>query len=160
MSQARKQFVISVALGALLLLVATLALTAVGQPAMAAGEDGTRDSITPTSLSHSGVAQSLSAASGDGHKFANTGEELVVVANDYTETVTMTVQTGGTVGGLAIADVTVALTAGQTKLVGPFNRTIFNQPGGSDYNQVYLDFNAAVTGTVANSVTLAVYRVR
>ena len=159
MSQARKQLVISVGLGALLLLAAMLALM-VSQPVMAAGEDGTRDSITPTSLSHSGVAQSLSAASGDGHKFANTGEEIVVVTNDYTETVTMTVQTGGTVGGLAIADVDVALTAGQTKIVGPFNKTVFNQPGGSDYNQVYLDFNAAVTATVANSVTLAVYRVR
>lgn len=160
MNQERKQFALSVFLGALMLLLATLALTLFGQPTFAAGEDGTRDVITPTTMSASGVTQTLSAASGDGHKFTNMGEEFIVVANDYTATITLTVVTGGTVAGLDIEDVDVAISAGQTKLIGPFPKPVFNQPGGSDFNKVYLNWNAAVTGTVANSVTLAVYRLR
>lgn len=123
------------------------------------GEDGTRDIITPTNLSDAGVAMTLAAASGDGHKFPNTGRELVVVTNDYTATITLTVVTGGQVGGHDIDDVDVALTAGQTKMVGPFNTAIFSQHSGSDAGRVYLDWSAAVTGTVADSVTLAVFRI-
>lgn len=129
------------------------------QPAYAAGEDGTRNTITPTNILATGVTQSLSAASGDGHQFANTGEEVVIVDNDYTETITLTIVTGGTVGGLAIADVDVAVAAGATALAGPFDTAIFNQASGAAAGKVYLTFNAAVTGTVANSVTLNVYRV-
>lgn len=123
--------------------------------AHASGEDGTRDSITATPLANTGITESLSAASGDGHSFTNTGDEFVIVTNDYTDTVTMTVVTGGTIGGLAIADVDVAVAAGATAIVGPFQTGIFNQSSGD----IYLNWNAAVTSTVADSVTLAVFQV-
>lgn len=142
------------------ILLVVLLLPALVQPVAtrAAGEDGTRDVITPTVLSDAGTTMTLAAASGDGHKFPNTGRELVVVTNDYTATVTLTVVTGGTAGGIAISDVDISLTAGQSKIVGPFNTAIFNQPSGSDAGRIYLNWSAAVTGTAANSVTLNVYR--
>lgn len=152
---------------ALMVLFGTLGLLPAGDhqvdqaaaaPALSS-EDGTRDSITPTTLDDDGITQTLAAASGDGHKFTNGGREFVVVNNGYTATVTMTVVTGGSVDGHAIDDITVGLSAGQTKIVGPFRTSIFNQPSGSDAGQVYLNWNATVTGTVADSVTLAVYRI-
>ena len=149
----------------LCLLIGALLLLPTGniEPAQAAvpvlaGEDGTRDTITPTNLSASGVAQTLSAASGDGHKFSNTNRDILVVTNDYTDTVTLTIVTGGQVGGLDIDDIDISLTAGQTKMAGPFETTIFNQTSGSDAGKIYINFDAAVTGTVANSVTLSVFR--
>lgn len=142
------------------ILLVVLLLPALVQPVAtrAAGEDGTRDVITPTVLSDAGTTMTLAAASGDGHKFPNTGREFVVVTNSYTATVTLTVVTGGNAGGIAISDVDVSLTAGQSKIVGPFNTAIFNQPSGSDAGRIYLNWSAAVTGTAANSVTLNVYR--
>lgn len=141
-------------------LLAALLLPALVQPGItrAAGEDGTRDVITPTVISDAGTTMTLAAASGDGHKFPNTGREFVVVTNDYTATVTLTIITGGQAGGIAIDDVDVSLSAGASKIVGPFNPAIFNQNSGSDAGRIYLDWSAAVTGTVANSVTLNVYR--
>jgi hypothetical protein len=145
----KQKLVISILAALALLLVALL-------PLFASSEDGTRDSITATPLANTGVTESLSAASGDGHSFSNTGEEFIIVTNNYTDTVTMTVVTGGTIGGLAIADVDVALAAGATSIVGPFAEGIFNQTGTSD---IYINWNSAVTGTVADSVTLAVFQV-
>jgi hypothetical protein len=126
--------------------------------AYAAGENGVREVITPTNLAATGLTQALSAASGDGHQFANTGREVVIVNNGHSETITLTIVTGGTVGGLDIEDVDVAIDAGDTALVGPFETPIFNQTSGAAAGRVYLNWSAAVTGTVANSVTLNVYR--
>jgi hypothetical protein len=142
------KFAAGIILGALLIGLALYL------PARAAGEDGARDTITATTLENTGIAMTLAAASGDGHKFTNTGREFVIVTNDYTATVTMTVVTGGSVVGLAIADVDVAVAADATKIVGPFQTAVFNQ---ASTGEVYLDFDAAVTGTVASSVTLAVF---
>ncbi len=143
-----KRLLIVIGIGILLLALM------VSLPVFAASEDGTRDAITATPLANTGVTQSLSASSGDGHSFTNTGRQFILVTNDYTDTVTMTVVTGGTVSGLAIADVDVTLTAGQTKLVGPFSSSVFNQSSSTD---VYINFDSAVTGTVASSVTLAIF---
>jgi hypothetical protein len=122
-------------------------------------EDGTRDTITPVTIVDSAITQTLAAASGDGHKFRNNGREIIVVSNGYTATITMTIVTGGSVGGHSIDDVDVTLTVGATKMAGPFRTAIFNQPSGSDAGRIYLNWNATVTGTVADSVTLAVYTV-
>lgn len=138
-------------------IVCAIILLTLGSLVQAAGEDGTRDAITPTPMAVTGITVSLSAASGDGHSFLNTGDTFVMITNSYTDTITPTFVTPGQVGGLNIEDVSVAISAGQTKLIGPFAIGLFNQPSGSDKNRVYLNWNATVTGTVANSVTLAVF---
>lgn len=118
----------------------------------------TRGSLTATDLTPSGSTVSLSTANGDGHKFTNTNNEFVMVTNDYTATITMTIVTGGDIGGYDIDDVDVAVSASNSVLAGPFPTHIFNQTSGSDAGKVYLNWNATVTGTVANSVTVGVYK--
>lgn len=163
----KTRFCSSLGLALGLILIATMSLAGLGlwintAPAyaapMMASEDGTRDTITPTTVLNTGITQSLAAASGDGHKFSNTGNEFVLVANSTGSTITMTVVTGATVDDIAIADVDVAVDDGDTALVGPFATSIFNQTSGDDAGKVYLTWDAAVTGTTANSVTLAVYK--
>lgn len=128
--------------------------------AQAANEDGTRDIITPTTMSFEGITQTLAVASGDGHAFANTGETWIVIANAYTATITATFVTAREVDGLPVDDVEVVLTAGTTKIAGPFPTGVFNQTSGTYKNKVFLNWDTAVTATVANSVTLAGYVLR
>jgi hypothetical protein len=153
-----------VGLALVLALLIGLAVAAINQPAAYAApmltENGVRDTITPTAIAVTGTAQSLGNASGDGQKFANTGDDFILVANAYTATITLTVVTGGEVGSIPISDVDVAIAAGATELVGPFNKSIFDQPSGTDAGKIYLNWNTAVTGTVDASVTLAVYRLQ
>lgn len=129
------------------------------QPAQAAGEDGTRDTITPTNIAVTGSTVTLAASSGDGHKFTNNGRTWVQIYNTSGSTITATFITPATTGGIAIADVEVAVANNTTKIVGPFQVGLFNQPNGADRNKVYLNWSSAVTGTTANSVTLAAFAI-
>jgi hypothetical protein len=144
---------------ALLILVVSMLTLPTAIEVMAANEDNVRDVITPTNFSTLGITQSLSVASGDGHYFINTNNEIVIVENGYTATITLTVVTGGSVSSLDIEDVEMGISAGEIALIGPFPTAVFNQSISGEANRkVYLNFNSAVTGTVANSVTLNVYR--
>lgn len=75
----------------------------------------------------------------------NDGRIFIDVKNTGTTTMTVTAQTPGNVGGLAIAELvtTVGITSGD-QMVGPFPPAIFNQADGS----VYLDLSATVTTTI------------
>lgn len=129
------------------------------QPAQAAGENGTRDAITPTNIAVTGSTVTLAASSGDGHKFTNNGRTWVQIYNTTGSTITATFVTVASYDGIALADVDVAITTGATKIVGPFATGLFNQTTGSDKNMVYLNWSSAVTGTTANSVTLAAFSI-
>lgn len=63
----------------------------------------------------------------------NDGRIFMEVKNDDASSQTVTVPTPGDVDGLAIADLVVSLTAGQTKLIGPFAPGTFNQSDGLVY---------------------------
>lgn len=158
-----KQPIFAVIVAILLLAVALMALPQAG-PAQAApllsGENGTRDTITPTSLSYSGVAYSAGTASGDGQKFANTGQEFLYVANATGDTITLTIVTGGQFNGFEIDDVTVVIANSASKFIGPFDRSVFNQRVGSDTGKIYLNWNAAVTDTVADDVSMNIYKLQ
>lgn len=146
---------------AVLMLVAVVALgVAVALPLPEAGAAPllVRTTATVATIAPAGVTQSLGAANGDGHKFLNTGQEFVLITNSYTDTITATFVTPGTIGPVEIADLEVSLAAGATKLIGPFLTGVFNQPSGTDKNRVYLNWNSEVTGTVASSVTFQVYK--
>lgn len=131
-----------------------------GAAPMGAGEDGTRDIITPTLLTFNGIARTLSVASGDGHKFANNGETFVEISNAYSAAITATFVTPGSLNGIPLADIDVGVGVGATKIVGPFPIAAFNQPSGSDKGKVYINWSTNITGTPANSVTLAAYKLR
>lgn len=127
---------------------------------MLSGEDGTRDTITVTDVINTGITHTLTlTASGDGNKFVNTGKTILFVNNGYTATITATIVTPGTVGGLAIADVVIPIAASTQFVAGPFVTGIFNQGSGTDRNRTYVNWNTVVTGTVADNVTVRVYEV-
>lgn len=151
------------ALAILILAVALGALTAIGAPVANAaplGVGGTRAALTVTQITRSGLTETLYTADGDGHKFSNNGSVWVKVKNDYTSTITATFVTPGTVDGLSIADLDIAVPAGSNRLVGPFPPSQYNNSSGSDAGKVYLNWNTAVTGSVASSVTVGAWRVQ
>lgn len=111
-----------------------------------------RTDLTITNLDDSGVAVGAgTAGTVDGASFRNSGREFLVLKNSGVGAHTVTVQTGSTRGDLAVAERTVALAAGQEKLVGPFSADIYNQRGLADHGKVFVDYDAT-PGEVAASV--------
>ena len=106
-----------------------------------------RQTLTPQQLSRSGITPSFTAAHVDGHKMANGGTEYLHVKTGDTATV-VTIQTPGTVDGLAVAERTISIGTSSERLIGPFPRQTYNQ--GSE--EVYVDLSAIT------NVTLAAFR--
>lgn len=126
------------------------------KPVLAAGEDGTRDTITPTLTTYTGTARTLSAVSGDGNRFYNNGDTFLEVYNGYTATISATI-----VGRLSPTNsVTTAITAGSTYIFGPFNIRRFSQISAGNKNYVFINWDTNVTATVASSVTAAAFKLR
>lgn len=65
-------------------------------------------------------ADNGAAAGAAGDDFVNTGNELVVIKNANAGAVAVTVETPGTVDGMAVPDKVVNVPAGQTFIIGPF----------------------------------------
>lgn len=103
-----------------------------------------------TASPSSGQALGAAAVAAGGDQFLNDGDIILYFKNTNASSRTVTVATGGTIGGLAIADVTVALAQNEEKVVGPFDPRIFNDSSG--YVQL--------TYTAATDVTVAAIRVR
>lgn len=112
--------------------------------------------LTPTSITLAGVEETMTTSSGEGMQFVNNNATWVRIDNSYSETITATFITPREINGLPIEDLDVAVEAGEVMLSGPFPGDTFNNAG----NLVYIDFNAEVTGTVANSVTLGAFRLQ
>jgi len=104
-----------------------------------------RTAINYQQIARTGLEAVYAAAVADGAKFANDGRMFVDVVNDSASDVTVTVQTPGTVDGLAIAERTVVVTAGESRKIGPFQPNIYNQSDG----MVYMDYSAVTDVTVA-----------
>ncbi len=94
---------------------------------------------------NTGFTPTFSAANADGHSIVNDKDFLLAIRNAGVET-TVTIATPGTIGGLAIAEVTVVVpaTTGE-KWAGPFRGDIFNQASGA----VYVTFSSVASVTVA-----------
>lgn len=100
--------------------------------------------------SPAGITPAFTAVTVDGDAVAT--DVVLHVKNGGAAATDVTVVTGGTVDGLAVADVVVNIPAGQERLIGPFlNRDLYPQVGGPDAGRVY------VTYSVITSVTRAAY---
>ncbi len=104
-----------------------------------------RQSLSVQDIERSGLEPSYSSAAGDGHSFQNNGRVFVHVKNDDGSSKTITIQTPGTVDGLAVADRTVDIPAGEERMIGPFSPGQYNQ---SD-DTVYVDYSATTSVTIA-----------
>lgn len=107
-----------------------------------------RTALTVQTIVPAGLVVALAAANADGHKFLNRGDEYLEVVNGSAGSIDVTVQTGKTVGGRAVADDAVAVDAGDTAKIGPWDEDIYNQPSGADAGMVYVDFSDVADVTV------------
>lgn len=101
--------------------------------------------LTKTSVVRAGIScadAALTAADvANGNKFTNSiGRSFILARNSGVTTRTVTVDCPATVDGLAVADLTVSLTSGAEKLIGPFTAN-FHQP--SVTNIVYVSADHA-----------------
>jgi hypothetical protein len=102
-----------------------------------------RSALTVQTIARAGAVPSFAAANVDGNTFANDGNTFLEVANGAAAPINVTIQTPGTVDGLAVAELIVAVANGVTKRIGPFPPGIYNQSG-----EVYVDYSAVTTITV------------
>jgi hypothetical protein len=84
------------------------------------------------------------AAGAGGDSFPNDGKTVFVIRNGSGASITLTVVTPVTVDGLAVADLTATIGAGETRSVGPFPPAWYNDAGGS----VNVTYSAVTTVTV------------
>ena len=71
---------------------------------------------------------SLSAS--NNYKFRNDGRLFLYVTNGGGSDCDVTISTPGSEGGNAIADRVVVVTAGEDRMIGPFQPRLFNDPDG------------------------------
>lgn len=106
--------------------------------------------LTVQTASRSANGQSLAgvAAAGGGDTFVNTGQEILVVKNGGGAGITVTITTPATVDGLAVADLTATIAAGETRSIGPFPPSIYNDTGVNGGN-VSVGYSSVTSVTVA-----------
>ncbi|MCW2498273.1 hypothetical protein [Jatrophihabitans sp.] len=98
--------------------------------------------LVPQVVQIAGTAPTANAASAGGDTVPTGDRTWIHVTNGSGSSVTVTIATPGTVSGLAIADVTVAIPAGTGKDIGPLTTALFGD-------------NAAITYSATTSVTVA-----
>jgi hypothetical protein len=90
--------------------------------------------LTPVTSAAAGAAivAPVAVDATNGNSFVNTGREMVEITNGGGSSITVTIVTNGTfnVNGVqyAVADVTVTIAAGASKVCGPFDKGLFNDP--------------------------------
>lgn len=93
-------------------------------------------------------AAEVSADATNNHSFTNTaGDVFLIIENGHTATVTITVLTPQTItsADLTVEDPEFATAAGETRLIGPFPPTTFNQTDG----KVYFDIDVDTATTIS-----------
>lgn len=99
-----------------------------------------RVSIARQQVSDAGLVPAYSPAVADGHQVENsTGKVILHIRSNGVTDVTITIRSGYAVGGLKLQDRVVTVPAGASAFIGPFDPTIYNQPGTS---QVWWDYSA------------------
>ena len=101
--------------------------------------------LTPQTIVRTGLAMTYEAANVDGEMIPNAGRMFLHVKNGSAVSVTVTVDTPGLVDGLAVAQLTVAIPAGQERMIGPFPPGVYNQSSGN----IHVTFSAVTTVTLA-----------
>jgi hypothetical protein len=101
------------------------------------------------------IPADVAATLTDGNRFKNSGREFILVKNGGgVNPVVVTIPTPQTIKGLTIQDPTVSVAIGVEKIIGPFPPSLYNNPaGGTDPNEVYLEYDQIT------SVTVSVFRV-
>jgi hypothetical protein len=104
-----------------------------------------RTALTVNEIDKDGLIVSLSAANADGHSVAadRNAASYIEVLNGSGSSITVTIQTPATAGGLAIADRTVSIGAGVRQKISLEDRDLYVRDDGT----IYVDFSAVTTVT-------------
>ena len=100
--------------------------------------------LTLAQMSHSGTELVPVAAEAAGNAIANTGNQWLYVNNGSGGTIVVTILTPLTVEGIAVAEITKSLLAGEDWIFGTFSTRIFNQANG----EVHIDYDGVSSLTV------------
>ncbi len=103
-------------------------------------------------ITRSGLNPSYVAASVSGDEFANDGSVYPEVVNGSGVSVTVTIVSQSTDDGLAVADRTVVVPAGERRKIGPFPKATYNVTSGASAGRVQMTYSAVT------SVTVGVFR--
>ncbi len=87
--------------------------------------------LTAQSPARTANALTLAAAAAGGDDFVNTGKETLLVRYAGVGTPTLTLATTLQVDGLDLPNLTVELGAGETHLLGPFPKSVYNSAQGT-----------------------------
>lgn len=112
--------------------------------------------VSTVGATGSEVAWTAASTGVEGFAFSNNGSTYLLVQKSVSaNTALLTIETGATSSGMAIADVVQELTAAaQTLLFGPFPTGTFNVPSGNDENKVVVK----VTGDGKGDVYLSAFK--
>ena len=101
--------------------------------------------LTVQTISRTGLEPTYGSAAAGGDEFANSGDEFIHIKNGDASSHTLTIETPATVDGLAVADRTVSIPAGEERMVGPFQAATYNDSGGL----VQLTYDGVTSVTIA-----------
>lgn len=104
-----------------------------------------RTTITAAQVDEDGVVASLTSANVDGHQIAHRETLFLRVTNGSGSSITVTVQTPKTVGGLALADRSITVGAGATVYIALGNADLYRR---AEDGLIYVDFSAVTSVTV------------
>lgn len=105
-----------------------------------------RTDLSPQQILRTGLNPTFSAADGSNqNSFENNGQTYLHVKNGGGSSINVTIDTPGTVDGLAVGNLIVAVPNGGERIIGPFPQNIYNQVDG----KVYVDWSAVTSVTAA-----------
>jgi hypothetical protein len=105
-----------------------------------------RTALNPQQVTRAGLTPSYTAANGSGgHAMPNSGLGEFIYVKTTTNPVVVTVDTPGTVDGLAIGNKTYNIGTSSERMIGPFPPNVYNQADGS----VYIDFDVVTGASIA-----------
>ncbi len=101
--------------------------------------------LTVQTIVVTGLTESLVAAAGGGDEFVNADDVFIIITNGSGGSITLTIETPAIIeGDLAIAERTISIGAGATKLIGPFDKGVYNDSAG----KVQLTYSGVTSLTV------------
>lgn len=105
-----------------------------------------RTALTVQAVVDSGLEETTEAANVDGNSILGDGDTIIHVINGSGADVDVTIATGGTFHGQAVADEVVTVTAGEERFIGRFKPALYNDPSTGLVN---IDYEAVTTVTVS-----------
>ncbi|MHB0934898.1 MAG: hypothetical protein ACYC6A_00785 [Armatimonadota bacterium] len=101
--------------------------------------------LTVQTINTTGVAPTNNAAAGGGDSFVNDGKTFIHVTNGSAGSLNVIITAQNACSQGVLHTLTVAVPAGESRMIGPFNRNIYNDAAG----KVQLTYSGVTSLTIA-----------